>query len=301
LGSLTTNSFANYSSSDGGITFSRVSFSPSGTATYTETGGSTNFALEPGEQLLLQPGDIQVTFLGTVTFESRTLLHFRDTFGTNYLDSIDSVSIPEFFPASFSTTGPEYSTSNFVFCFLQGTLIRTSAGDVAVETLAIGDTILTATGGTTRVEWIGRQSVAPRFGGSTMLPVGIKAGALGHGLPETDLYVSADHGLILDDLVINAGALVNGTTITVMSAADLPDRITYYHVETTSHEVILANGTPAETFIDYAGRQRFDNYAEYVELFGADRPLAEMARARISAARHLPAALRRHLGLNSAA
>ncbi|WP_146199961.1 Hint domain-containing protein [Roseicyclus mahoneyensis] len=242
-----------------------------------------------------------MTFLGTVTFGSITFLHFRSPFGESFLDSIDPVSLIDFFPTSFSTTDPEYSTANFVLCFLQGTLIRTSAGDVAVEKLAIGDKLLTAAGAATTVEWIVRQSVSPRFGGSTMLPVRIKAGGLGHGLPETDLYVSADHGLILDDLMINAGALVNGTTITVMSAADLPDRITYYHVETTSHEVILANGTPAETFIDYAGRQRFDNYAEYVELFGADRPLAEMARARISAARHLPAALRRHLGLTSAA
>lgn len=298
MGSFNTVSFANYSSGDG-ITFSRID-SQSLTATYTEIGGSTPFALEAGEVVRLEEDNLNVTFLGTVTFEGRVFLHFQGPFGT-YLDSLENLSIAAFFPASFSTTGQEYSTANFVFCFLEGTLIRTPSGDVPIERLAIGDTILTAAGGTTNVDWIGRQTLAPRFAAPRMMPVRIAAGALGHGLPETDLHVSTDHGMIIDGLVVDAGALVNGTTITRLSPADLPERVTYYHIETPAHDVILANGAAAETFIDYAGRKGFDNYAEYLALFGTDRPMREMPRPRISAARHLPETLRHRLGLPCAA
>jgi hypothetical protein len=111
--------------------------------------------------------------------------------------------------------------------------------------------------------------------------------------------VTADHALMLDGLLINAGALVNGSTIT--EVADLPERVTVYHAETEDHDIILAEGTPAETFIDYAGRQAFDNYPDYVALYGADRIIAENRAPRITSARMLPAALRARLGLAQAA
>lgn len=300
MGSISTLSFADYSSGDG-ITFSFERSFASSPGTYTEIGGSTPFALEAGEVVRLDEAATNVTFLGTVTFEGRVFLHFRGPLGGTYLESFENLSIAAFFPTSFSTTGPEYSTANFVFCFLEGTLIRTPFGDVPIERLAIGDTILTAAGGTTNVDWIGRQTLAPRFATPRMMPVRIAAGALGHGLPETDLHVSTDHGMILDGLVVDAGALVNGTTITRLSPADLPERVTYYHIETPVHDVILANGAAAETFIDYAGRKGFDNYAEYLALFGTDRTMREMPRPRISAARHLPESLRHRLGLPCAA
>lgn len=48
-----------------------------------------------------------------------------------------------------------------------------------------------------------------------MAPVGIFAGALGDGLPHSDLTVMADHGMMADDLVINASALAKGSSIYV--------------------------------------------------------------------------------------
>ena len=51
-------------------------------------------------------------------------------------------------------------------------------------------------------------------GGQTLHPVRVSAGALGNGLPHTELVLTADHALIIDGLAINTGALVNGTTIT---------------------------------------------------------------------------------------
>lgn len=188
--------------------------------------------------------------------------------------------------ASIDTTSPT------PVCFALGTLIATPAGETAVGALQIGDLVLTADGRATPVKWIGRQTIVSLFAGDRARPVRVAAGALGAGLPHTDLVLTADHALILDGLAINAGALVNGTTITLDPA---PDRATYYHIETEEHDVVIANGVPAETFVDYVGRRAFDNYAEYVGLYGQDRNIAEMPLARISSARMLPAALRARL------
>ena len=69
----------------------------------------------------------------------------------------------------------------------------------------------------------------------------------------------------------------------------MPARFNYWHVELEKHECIVANGVPAESFIDYVGRSGFDNDDEYLDLVGADRLIAEMPLARISARRLLPA------------
>ncbi|MAX74056.1 MAG: hypothetical protein CMH66_10385 [Nioella sp.] len=182
-------------------------------------------------------------------------------------------------------------------CFVEGTLIRTPLGEVPVEALSIGQPVMTADGGSVPVKWIGRQVVRKVFGGPVVQPVRIRSGALAEGVPLSDLTVSADHGMIVDGLVINAGALVNGSTIAFVPVADLPAAFTYYHVEIEDHDVILANGAPAETFIDYVGRQAFDNHAEYVALYGCERIIPEMTRPRISTARLVPEAIRARLAI----
>lgn len=189
----------------------------------------------------------------------------------------------------------------YTYCFAAGTGIATPSGEVAVEALAIGDKVLTADGRTIPVRWIGRQMVSNLFAGERARPVLIRAGALGDGLPRADLTVTADHGMVIDGLVINAGALVNGTTITSVPLAELPATVTYYHVETADHHVILANGAPAETFVDYAGRAAFDNYAEYLALYGAPQMIAELRAPRITSARLLPASIRARLAPTIAA
>lgn len=187
-------------------------------------------------------------------------------------------------------------------CFVGGTLIDTPAGERAVETLRIGDDILSADGRVVAVRWIGRQVAHPRVPSASpnanRLPVRVAANALGAGLPRRDLLLSADHALVVDGLLVNAGALVNGTTITTPDAQALPEQFTYYHIETEAHDEILAEGVPAETFIDYAGRRAFDNYQEYLDLYGCERIIPEMSRPRLSAARQLPRSLAQWLGID---
>ncbi len=121
--------------------------------------------------------------------------------------------------------------------------------------------------------------------------------ALGGGLPHSDQTVTADHGMVIEGLVINASALVNGTTIDWVPMAELPDRVTYYHVETENHDVILADGALAETYVDIPGRMAFDNYGEYIAVYGAERIVPEITMPRITSARLLPEAIKARLGI----
>lgn len=189
---------------------------------------------------------------------------------------------------------PDFGTS-FSYCFAEGTLIATPEGERAVETLGIGDEILTADGRTVAVKWLGRQTLRKFLNAVRIQPVRIRAGALGDGLPRRDLTVTGEHGMMIDGLVINASALVNGTSIDWVPLDEIADEVTYYHVETEAHDAILAEGAAAETFIDYLDRRAFDNYREYLDLYGAERIIREMPAPRISAARLVPETIRRRL------
>ena len=181
-------------------------------------------------------------------------------------------------------------------CFLAGTMILTPQGEVAVQDLKVGDLVLSREGEAVPVLWIGTRKVRTAQKRSVDLPVSIRAGALGEGLPHSDLRLSPDHAVVLDELLVNAGALRNGETVFSLSMQELGAEFTYYHIETRNHEEILANGLVVETFIDYVSRSAFDNYAEYLALHGADRIIKEMQRPRIASARNLPASLQDRLG-----
>ncbi|MEM6461586.1 MAG: Hint domain-containing protein, partial [Pseudomonadota bacterium] len=174
--------------------------------------------------------------------------------------------------------------------------IATPDGERRVEHLRIGDRVLTGDGRAVPARWIGRQTVSMRFQmPERLLPVRIRAGALGNGLPARDLTLTADHALLIDGLLINAGALVNGSTIDWVPVGEIGDSLTVYHVETEDHDIILAEGTPSETFIDFGGRRAFDNFDEYIALYGAERTILEMRYPRVSARRLVPPSLKERL------
>ncbi|GGC55471.1 Hint domain-containing protein [Chelatococcus reniformis] len=187
------------------------------------------------------------------------------------------------------------------YCFLAGTMIATPEGERAVETLAAGDLVLTASGQTRPVLWVGRQTVAAVFADPMRsYPVRVAAGALAEGVPTRDLYVSPDHGVLVDDVLVQASALVNGTTITRVTQPEAT--FTYYHIELEDHALVLANGTAAETFVDNVSRRQFDNHAEYDALFGDSRArIPELDLPRVKSARQLSRVLRDQLAARAAA
>ncbi len=179
-----------------------------------------------------------------------------------------------------------------VVCFCAGTRIATPDGERAVETLAAGDMVLTAEGAARPIRWLGRQTVATRFADRTRVaPIRIREGAFAEHLPRRDLLVSPDHALMVQGVFVQAGALVNGVSIT-REEAGLPERFTYFHVELAEHSLILAEGVAAETFIDNVDRLAFDNWDEHVALGDDAAPMREMPQARAKAHRQVPHALR---------
>lgn len=174
-----------------------------------------------------------------------------------------------------------------VICFMPGTLIATPTGAVAVETLQHGDLVLTHDGLVKPVAWLGRQTVSTIFADKTrVLPIRVKAGALADAVPARDLLVSPDHALLVDGVLIHAGALVNGSSIVRETA--VPTVFTYYHVELDDHSLVLAENTPAETFVDSIDRLGFDNWAEHEALYPEGKPIVEMPYPRAKALRQVP-------------
>lgn len=183
-------------------------------------------------------------------------------------------------------------------CFMASARIRIPVGEVAVEDLKIGDLVQTCDGRSVPVRWIGRQTVSGFFIGELLRPIRIKAGVLDDNVPCRDLLVSPDHALLIDNVLVQAGALVNGTSI--QREKNLPAVFIYYHVEVDDHSLIFANGTPAETFIDNVDRANFDNWGEYEALYPNGKTAVEMPYPRAKALRQIPRFIRERLAKRDA-
>ena len=114
------------------------------------------------------------------------------------------------------------------------------------------------------------------------------------GMPKWGVeFVSPDHALFVDGVLIHAGAMING--VSILRETHVPAMFTYHHVELDDHSLLFADGAPAETFIDNVDRMRFDNYAEYEALYPEDRAIVEMTLPRAKAHRQVPPAIRDRL------
>ncbi len=158
-------------------------------------------------------------------------------------------------------------------CFLKGTTIRTADGDRKIEDLRAGDLLPSVFGGTYAIQWIGRYSF--KKGDPTkgwvrgVLPVRIARSALADDVPHADLYVTQTHAVLVDGVLVAAGNLVNGTTITRYGAAEL-DLLEYFHLKLARHDVIYAEGAPCETLLEVD--ENAANFAEYLRQYGAAMP-----------------------------
>ena len=143
-------------------------------------------------------------------------------------------------------------------CFAAGTRIRTARGDIAVEDLRPGARILSARSGRwVRMTWLGRRTLdaARHPRPADVAPVRIRADAFGPGQPARDLLLSPDHAVFADGVLVPVRHLLNGATIVQEPAR----RITYFHVELEAHDVLFAEGLPAESYLDTGNRGAFDN------------------------------------------
>ena len=94
-------------------------------------------------------------------------------------------------------------------------------------------------------------------------PVRVAAGAFGPGRPHSELFLSPDHAVYVNDVLIPIRHLINGSTI-----AQVPmDHVTYYHLELPQHDVVLAQGLPAESFLDLKDGSNYANRPGPVRLY----------------------------------
>jgi hypothetical protein len=150
--------------------------------------------------------------------------------------------------ASFASA--DGTASIDVACFVAGTRILTGDGEIAVEHLRPGMRVVSVVHrALLPVVWVGcRNMRAAR-------PVRVSAGAFGAGVPHRFLLLSPDHAVYVDDTLVPVRYLVNGTTI----VQEYRDEVCYYHVELASHGVLLAEGLPAESYLDTGNRAGFGN------------------------------------------
>jgi len=148
-------------------------------------------------------------------------------------------------------------------------MIATPTGEIAIESLSIGDLVLTHSGAVRPIRWIGRLEFSRGEGWTAEArPVRVAKGALGPNSPVRDLYVSRAHMFYLNGVLIPAGNLINGTTISVVTPE--ADVLQYFHVDFGTHDVVLADGAPCESLLATPEHIAvFDNSAEYFALFGS--------------------------------
>ena len=150
-------------------------------------------------------------------------------------------------------------------CFLRGTLIRSASGEIPVERLVPGDSVVVEGGEDSQVTWIGhrRLNAARHPNPRAVWPVRIAAGTFGQGRPYRDLFLSPDHAVFVAGVLVPVKHLIDGRAIAVAPREEAE----WYHVELSRHEVIFANGLAAESYLDTGDRWDFDNNDPVVRLF----------------------------------
>lgn len=234
------------------------------TVNFANTGGTGQFTLTPAAINLnlstfpvvtgLSNGDkITVSGATSAALSGNTLtFHYPGLLGLDTTASFTLQGIPAGSSVTFDNT-----TDTVVFaCFLRGTRIATPYGEVAVEDLRAGDMVLTLNGGRSPIRWIGRRVLDPLMmeRPRDAWPIRIRRGALTENVPHRDLLVSPDHCLLVQDVLIPAKLLVNGTTIV---QEERREPFEYFHIELDAHDIVLAEGMLTESYLDLGNRHMF--------------------------------------------
>ena len=135
-------------------------------------------------------------------------------------------------------------------CFVAGTLITTPDGDVPVESLQLGDLVMTQDDGPQPLRWIGTREVAAE---ADFAPILIRAGTFG---VHNDVMVSPLHRVLIRD---SLAELLFGEAEVLVAAKDLVNdrsvtrkvggKVTYVHLMFDRHQVVFTEGLATESFL----------------------------------------------------
>jgi hypothetical protein len=164
-----------------------------------------------------------------------------------------------------TTAIPGSGVAVTIACFAAGTRIATPSGDIPVERLCQGDTVETVSGRCQPIQWIGFRTVDCRRHPEPerIMPVRVASHAFGLDRPRNDLFLSPDHAVFVEQVLIPIKYLINGSTIVQVPI----DEVTYYHIALPRHDVLLAEGLPAESYLDVGDRSNFQNGGQALRLF----------------------------------
>ncbi|MFD1880589.1 Hint domain-containing protein [Paracoccus pacificus] len=158
---------------------------------------------------------------------------------------------------AYNADGTFPYTKTPIICFSDATLIETDHGQVCAGVLRVGDLVRTQDHGYQPIRWIGRRT----FGATELKndpdlrPVRIRAGALGTGIPSSDLVVSPQHRVLIRSKISQSifatdEVLAGVKHLLVKDGVEVVDDlegVTYVHFLLDRHEIVYANGAPAET------------------------------------------------------
>jgi len=151
-----------------------------------------------------------------------------------------------------------FENINFdVVCFAGGTRILTKEGEVLIEDISVGDMVLTMDSGYQSVRWIGSRKVdkIDVIINPKLRPIHIMAGALGQGMPETDLTVSPQHRVLVRSVIAERMFETREVLIPAIKLVELDgvyqdeesEGVQYFHMLFDAHEIVFSNGAPTES------------------------------------------------------
>ncbi|MFC5738247.1 Hint domain-containing protein [Sinirhodobacter huangdaonensis] len=183
----------------------------------------------------------------------------------------------------------QYYPGGGVPCFAGGTRIRTRRGEIAVEALRVGDSVLTVDDGYQPIRWIGSRhlSSGDLAMSPQLRPIRIRSGALGAGVPEVDLVVSPQHRVLVQAAVAErmlgeAEVLVAAKHLLALDGVEVAGAmagITYWHILFDGHQLVFSAGAVTESL--YTGSEalksvstaaRDEIFALFPQLLAGVRP-----------------------------
>lgn len=236
--------------------------------------GAESFRIDGGPD---QVFDGTAVYNATLTYVDGTTAQisavlFQDMSGNTYLSPefsanadqtaleakpIQSLSLDSLLGDNYSGMTGSRERFDYVACFAAGTRIATVSGDRSIEDLRVGENVLTRDHGAQPIRWIG---TARGSAEGAWRPVRIEAGALGAGLPRRALLLSQQHRVLVSSPI---AARMTGAAEVLVAAkrlVGLPGialappggEVTYLHLLLDRHEIILAEGAPAESLLNPA-------------------------------------------------
>jgi Hint domain len=236
-----------------------VTFNISGLNAGPSTTTPTNFIDLAGEVLTINGGGTGTTTTGSVTLSN------GDTLALSGITGLGSAGWAAN-AVSDGSGGTEVLLSSV--CYAAGTRILTVQGDKLIEDIAKDDMVITLVADKhvpQPVKWVGQRriNIAAHPRPETVAPIRIQHHAIAGNMPHRDLLLSPDHAIFIDGKLICARQLVNGTTIRQETGLA---SVEYFHVELDAHAILLADGLPAESYLNTGNRHFFTNSHEPVLL-----------------------------------